>query len=325
MGRKKGKQARHQQPGGAGQKLDSDDALLDAAIAEKEANIRRLQQQARQNGRSGVQAQLAAAQLGMQTAAEPRLSVQALVERMNDVPTFAIVNVSSGAKKYVPMRFQDGEVAAPEVCPFFIDPNEATRAMSIAARAAPDMELVLGVIPLGHAFALVVGWAEAQGNTPFTIRGSEVLARDVRPHLEKQCKKAGMPSYWTCPVIMCDELQSNAVRPVFLTHEGFLEAWKATGSTAPPPTKLQIMDLRVLVNTMLGRFEGVDWQTVRFLGNKSGHCVVKKGLDDLEAAGGIGSGRGSGDKHKSGPTVPLWADPDDDLPSLEPDGETVQT
>ena len=110
MGRKKGKQPGQKQP-------DSDDALLDAAIAEKEATFRRLQQQAQQSGGSGKEAQLAAAKLGIQTAAEPTLTVQALVERMNDVPTFAIVNVVNGLKKYVPMRFQDGKVGAPEVCP----------------------------------------------------------------------------------------------------------------------------------------------------------------------------------------------------------------
>ena len=58
---------------------------------------------------------------------------------------------------------------------------EAKQALNQARAACPDMHLVLGAMPLGHAFALTVGWAEAIGEHPFTIRGSRELTKGTRP------------------------------------------------------------------------------------------------------------------------------------------------
>ena len=53
------------------------------------------------------------------------------------------------------------------MCAFFVDPAEAKQALNQARAACPDMHLVLGAMPLGHAFALTVGWAqEADGPKP---------------------------------------------------------------------------------------------------------------------------------------------------------------
>ena len=162
------------------------------------------------------------------------------------MPTFAIMNVKGGAKKHVPMRFADDEVT-PEGCArFFADPAEAKRSLG-QAHACPDMELVLGVVPLGHALALVVGWADGKGSAPFTIRGSEKLTKDVRAHLKKQLKKLGMPAYWQIPVILCDELTTAAVMPVFLEHAS-LAAAARRGGRGHSTSTLKIFDLRARAN-----------------------------------------------------------------------------
>ena len=307
-----------------------DDALLDAAIAEKDAAVRKMQAEAKEKDSSelALSAQLAAAKLGMQEQLHPRLSVKELVERMNVVPTFAIVNVTGGGKRHVPMRFADDEVTPQEVCAFFADPAEAKRALGQAQRTCPDMELVLGAVPLGNAFSLVVGWAEAKGSAPFTIRGSETLTKDMRPHLKKQLDKLGMPSYWQCPVILCDEVTSATVTPVFLDHAGLTLTWKAVGRSEPPPSSLKIIDLRILINTMLAPdSKGVNWTTARFLGVQSGHDMATAGLDQLEAAGGVGSGKGSGDGLKASVDTSLLrapAEADDDPPALEPSCKAVE-
>jgi len=266
------------------------------------------------------------------------LSVKELVERMNDVPTFAIMNDTARGKKFVPMKFaDDGDTTLPEVCAFFIDPIEAKKALVQAGRACPDMNLVLGVMPLGNAFALVVGWAEAQGDRPFTIRGSAALTSDMRPHLKRQLESEGLPSYWQLPVIVCDELQSATALPVFLTHAGLSATWKAAGRLGAPPTQLKILDLRLLVQTMLAPFRetGMDWRVVRFVGSELASRVVQQGLDHLDAAGGIGSGKASGDvaalaeeaainkaaleaTHALHSAVLEKADPDIHPPPLEP-------
>ena len=116
--------------------------------------------------------QNAAAQRDMQDGMMPKLSVQQLVERLDAVPTFAIMseNRESGKKRFVPMRFfeddasRDEAALAPLVCAFFLDPREAKRSLAQAqAAVGGDMALVLGAMPLGHAFSLCVAreyWQE---------------------------------------------------------------------------------------------------------------------------------------------------------------------
>jgi len=276
---------------------DDDDALLAAAMsqaAEERVQVRLAEEKARA-------AQLAAAQLGMQEQMEPQMRIQHLVGRMNEVPTFGIMTESENGKRFVPMRFDDGDAgsaAGPQVCAFFLDPDEARRTLAQAQQAVPELRLVIGAIPLGHAFSLVVGWAEAKGDAPFTIRGSASLTKDVRQHVQKQLESAGLPAYWQIPVILCDELCTPTVVPVFLTHEGLSACWKAAGREGPPPKTLKIVDLRLLVPTMLEHASqsALDWRNVRFLGCENGSRALKHGLDELEASGGIGSGHGSGDR-----------------------------
>ena len=71
MGKKKGKAPA----------VSDDDALLDAAIAEKDAAVRKMQAEAKEKDSSelALSAQLAAAQLGMQEQLHPRLTVKEIV------------------------------------------------------------------------------------------------------------------------------------------------------------------------------------------------------------------------------------------------------
>ena len=162
--------------------VDDDDALLDAAIAEKEAAVRKMQAEAKEkeSAELALSAQLAAAKLGMQEQVFPRLGVKELVERMNSVPTFAIVNVAGGGKRHLPMRFADDEVTPQEVCAFFADPAEAKRALEQAQRACPDMELVLGAgEPAG---TLTVVFARAMLERP-----------TLRPYGDRVARQAADP------------------------------------------------------------------------------------------------------------------------------------
>ena len=281
---------------------DADDALLDAAIAQ--ASEERAAKEAEDKAKASAarEAQILASQVGMQEQLAPQLKVKDVVELLDTIPTFAIMNDSDGGqKKFMPMKFaiegDSSPASTPEVCAFFIDPAEAKRTLAHAQAACPDLRLVLGAMPLGHAFALTVGWAEAKGTAPFVIRGSPGLTMDCRAHLVPQLEKAGLPSYWQIPVIMCEELQSAAVLPVFLTHGGLASTWKAAGHEGPPPKRLHILDLRMLVDQMLQPpgAERVNWSTVRFLGCERGSAVAESLVGELHAAGGFGSGKGSGD------------------------------
>ena len=204
---------------------DSDDALLEAAMAQAAAERTKLETEAKLKAKSNLAAQLAASQLGIKEAMEPQLRVADVVERLDAVPTFAIMNESTtdGSKRFVPMAFPDDlegdPESAPHVCAFFLDPKEAKSALVQAQKLRPELTLVLGAMPLGHAFGLTVGWAEAVGTHPFTIRGSPPLTRDTRDHIKAGLDKAGLPSYWQIPVILCEALHSPTVMPVFFTHD----------------------------------------------------------------------------------------------------------
>lgn len=50
------------------------------------------------------------------------------------------------------------------------------------------------------------------------------------------------------------ELSSPTVLPVFLSHEALATTWTAAGHAEPPPTRLSILDLRMLANEMLAPF-----------------------------------------------------------------------
>ena len=101
-----------------------------------------------------------------------------------------------------------------------------------------------------------------------------------------------------------------------------------SSQATPPPSQIQVLDLRLLVNTMLAPFSEtrVDWRAVKFLGSESGAKVLDAGLKQLDAAGGIGSGKGSGDaaalaSGEAGPSTPPTppappADPEDEPPPL---------
>jgi len=297
-------------PVAAGPQLDDDDALLEAAIAKADneraeqetlADIQRAETEALADIKRAEAEALAKVESWMErSTTPPSLSIKELVERMNVMPTFAIMNDTDSGKRFVPMKFDedDGEAdVARAVCAFFTDPSEAKRSLGVAQQMCPDLNLVLGVMPFGNAFSLTVGWADAKGDKPFTIRGSPTLAKDMRSHLKSQLANEGLPSYWQIPVILCEQLYTDTVLPVFLTHAGLAATWTAAGKPGPPPTAITIIDLRLLVRTMLAPYTktGMDWRHVRFVGSEVGSRVVQRGLDELDAAGGIGSGQASGD------------------------------
>ena len=74
--------------------------------------------------------------------------------------------------------------------------------MQQATGLHPELRLVLGVMPLGKAFAFAADWAEAQGEAkgtgkrvPFTLRGAPAATRETRALLKGQLQKAGTAPY----------------------------------------------------------------------------------------------------------------------------------
>ena len=103
--------------------------------------------------------------------------------------------------------------------------------------------------------------------------------------LRQQLEQHGLDTSWFFPVLMCQELQSAVVLPVFLTHDGLVATWQACGKEGPPPSKLQVMDMRILAGKMLAPYKetGFDANIIRFLGSETGWDLVKGSRDKLEA------------------------------------------
>ena len=336
MGKKKQQQQQQQQRAGKAAADQDEDALLAAAIAEAKLLKERQQQDDEEKEIAAMEATMKKEQalLGRSphaatadAAMPPRqLTPNAVVEKLNEIPSFAIMNEKeAGAKKtFVPLRFMDDNgKQGPETCAFFIDPAEANATLIQAKKAAPDLNLVVGVMPLGNAFALANGWAEAQGSCPFSVRGEPEMASQVRPQLKQQLAERGLASWWQFPVILCDELQSPAVLPIFLTREGLNATWAACEREGPPPSKLQVIDMRLLVKKLLAPFAetGFDANIVRFLGSETAWNVVQRSLATrgapaaADGASGSGSGTSGGD---AAAARGIDADDKDEPPPLAP-------
>ena len=128
---------------------DSDDALLNAAIAQADAERAAVSSAAsakeKQKSAASLAKQLAASKLGIQEQMEPQLCKEDLVRLLDAVPTFAIMNErGDGSKTFVPMAFANDdegpstEGGPPQVCAFFLDPAEAQRSLVQAQRAVLD-------------------------------------------------------------------------------------------------------------------------------------------------------------------------------------------
>ena len=101
--------------------------------------------------------------------------------KLDETPMFAVMNDASGTRKFLPMRFADESgTQGPEVCAFFLSPVEAGTALQQAAKVVgSSMKLVIGCMPLGKAFALAVGWAQAKGSAPFVLRSTAPVMKQV--------------------------------------------------------------------------------------------------------------------------------------------------
>ena len=199
-----------------GKSTSSDDELLNAAIAENRA----------------IQEKEAAENAAAAAAAAKSLSGDQIVEKLNEVPCFCLLN---GADTMIGLKDPTDPTGQLEVCCWFIDPTEAKQTLAACKAANPEMErrLHIGVTKLGVAFAFASGWADCHFYGEKQLRGSlEALAsgQDVVPMLRDQATQQGLETPgWHVPVFSCDELQSSTVMPLFFSRKALAEAWVTSG------------------------------------------------------------------------------------------------
>jgi hypothetical protein len=204
---------------------DSDDALLQAAIAENAAVLEKAalesqrveaEQQARQEAREAACAQ--------RDEEGAPLSREAICGLMDGIPTYCIVD---DQKQFVPLRVQGVTGAAADCCVAWTEPLEAQDALAQAQKQRPAATLAIATLPLGKAYALSEGWAEARGVAAFRVQAHTGMVQELRPQLTQQLKQQGMPTGEVFPVFMWEELTTDTVMPVFLSRAEIVATWQA--------------------------------------------------------------------------------------------------
>ena len=146
-------QARRQaSPAAGGEMATGEEAEAEARAARRkeiEANV------AEAKRKQAAQAVEAAAASAAATGGFTPLSKQQVVEKLNSVPVFTVTTLE---KQLVPVPDEGGSTC----CRWYADVDEAQSALVLAQHLNPNTPLVLGVTPLGTAFALVHGWAKGE-------------------------------------------------------------------------------------------------------------------------------------------------------------------
>ena len=270
----KGKQKGRQQPTvNTAADLD-DDELLKAAIAENKATLEKAALEKKRVQAEQEEREAACARRDQEGAP---LSREAICSLMDTIPCFCIVDAQ---KQFVPLRVQGITGTADDTCMAWTEPLEAQSALEQAKKQRPSAELAIATLPLGKAFALSEGWAEAQGVSAFRVQAHSRMVQELRPQLTQQLKQQGMPTGEVFPVFMWEELTTDTVMPVFLSRAEIVATWQAVQKQrgnvhAPPPSSFTVMDLRILVRRM--QSGGVDWSIIRFVGTDRAFELVKEG------------------------------------------------
>eukprot|EP00962_Isochrysis_galbana_P023883 scaffold7284_cov115-Isochrysis_galbana.AAC.4 len=252
-------------------------------------------------------------------ADSPALTRLDVVAKLNELPVFCLVDAQ---KQFVAVHVASGTgvnadgtrattvAATEEAVIFWTEPLEAKSAALQARRQRPEEVISLGTMPLGRAYALVEGWAEAEsGGRPFLLRAHSAAVSQLRELLFRQLEHQGLPTTQLFPLFLCEQLSTDALMPAFLSRSDLVSTWESACAEAgrqgePPPSTVTVMDLRVLVAAMLAGETGL--AAVRFVGTQRAYVLASQG-----ARGDTGGEGGAA-------PVTCIADPDDEPPPLLP-------
>ena len=244
-----------------------------------------------------------------------------VVAKLDELPVFCLVD---GERRLQALHLAAGTglnadgsrastaLATEEAVVFWAEPQEAKSAVVQARKQRPDETFAIGTMPLGRAFALAEGWAEAEsGGKPFRLRAHAAAVAQLRDVLVRQLEHQNMSTHQLFPVFLCEQLTTERVTPVFLSRVDLISTWEAVVKEAgregtPPPAAVTVLDLRIVVDAMLqGRS---DLGSVRFIGTQRAYDLAAQGTRAASQAEG-------GEAHKA---VAVIDDPDDEPPPLLP-------
>lgn len=224
------------------------------------------------------------------------ITKEQILEKLNGVPTFAIVNKDGGI-----VGMQDAEGGKKSVC-WFTDGDEAKAILKAMMASNPDAGLKLACHGLGGAFTQCNGWpAEEDGDNPkkataqstsgeeieLRLQGNHALCKETGPRLKALLEENGFDAgCWQLPVFVCEKLASTTIMPVFLNPRDLAIVWEKSGRKMEDlPQDITVVDLRMLVSQM-----GTDtnpWSIFAFVASPSAIKLatqIQDGAEYLEDA-----------------------------------------
>lgn len=224
----------------------SDDALLDAAIAENATLKAAAAAQAEEaKAKEAAKAAIKIAQAKFKNANAPKselLTLEQTLGKLDRIMSFTIIRLlGSGLKDMAPGA--DGHLV------FYVDARDAQAALAALKTAHPEAKLALDHVPLGRAFALTQGLMGLRTPAPSRIQFSQSVVeaegdKGVPKELREKMATAG-----PFPLFYSDKLGNHSFTPVFFSRDDLGDFWRERGgpSDMKPEDHTTVSDLRIVV------------------------------------------------------------------------------
>ena len=208
-----------------------------------------------------------------------------LVQKMNAVPVFVVLNSSKNAVS------TEDEATGKHVFFWHIEPSSAKEQLDAVVKQNPETSgLHLGVMSLGVAWPLFAGWDGAV-STSVQLEGANDKPSNARSSQIRHAIVTEPVKGIDVPVYVCGELQNEELLPVYFNKRDVAAAWVRSGRPAASFTrdKLMAVELSKFVEDMQKPVYS-RWHTVNFIPSGaavavlSGQAAANKQVDANRAA-----------------------------------------
>ena len=164
------------------------------------------------------------------------LTRQEVVDKLDTIPVFHIM---TREKKICPVPDESGALAVR----FYADPIEAESALVMVQALNPTSNLMIGVTPLGTAFALSEGWQPNGSSHPLQLYGSKAVLAAVA----QESGGAALGEGASFALFGCEGLTSARVTPFWSNGASVKATWAEARPGIPCPSELQVTHLHEVV------------------------------------------------------------------------------
>ena len=204
------------------------------------------------------------------------LSHEEIVEKLNKVPTFCIMQADGSV-----ISLPDPDAEGEECCTWFIDAEEAKYTLKRVKAANPDLEgLRLQGHGLGDFLTVANGWPiKTDAPLPTTehrlkLQGPKEVKRLIGPQLLSALASAGLQAgIWQLGVFVAEDLAAASpegaqiLLPIFLSPDDVRAAYEQAGLPPKALENIKVMELRQLLQVMAqGTPDAVNpWRAVQMI------------------------------------------------------------